>query len=257
MGKSKHRAGVRVNEFCTKAPSRSKCKCGNNFRTNAKFPSNWGFSGGVAFFTSKQLEASGGKPPAGLKMAGKRSFEAHHLICVSPITAAIQKQIDIEKNQSAATAMMEIIRSTKWCVNEEINMLPMPMWGHTVKHYAGNPNQPPNFADICQHDWDHNPAYTDEVVSSVKQVLNKIKKAAKKHDIPDGSLAADLHSLSKELKSKLESRGKRKNGTHSAWNAKECAPFSMASNNKVSKRGFPPNLHEDKLADWKTRLGVA
>src|ERR1700686_2189394 len=58
--------------------------------------------------------------------AVRRSYEAHHLLCVSQVGSVI---IGGPNNK---TGIESIVNETNWCINKKENMLGMPMWGHTI-----------------------------------------------------------------------------------------------------------------------------
>src|ERR1700690_1795961 len=55
-----------------------------------------------------------------------KNFEAHHAVCVACATEFIALDPKIVK----------IVKETDWCVNSTVNMLAMPLWGHTIKYYC-------------------------------------------------------------------------------------------------------------------------
>jgi hypothetical protein len=107
---------------------------------------------------------------------GPKKYEAHHLLCWSCVVEAFITDI----------AAKAILKGTNWCVNRKPNMIALPLWGHTVKWYAHN-DGPPKFANLPQHDWDHNCTlgYTSEVQKKLKNFAKDIKDAKKAHELPE------------------------------------------------------------------------
>lgn len=197
-----------------------------------------------------------------------KKYEAHHIACVAPVTSIVAVDPDIN----------DIVHQTKWCINKESNMLAMPLWGHTVKWYCvitaasqeadfDDSAKAPPFKDIPQHDFDHNcsEGYTWEVEQAAKRVVEKCKKANQEHKLKSGALAALLDKMSADFKTQLQTRGTRKGGTHAGWglgqkeppDAQWSHPFSMASDGKVSKIGFPVRNFSASVAKWVARIAKA
>lgn len=194
-----------------------------------------------------------------------KKYEAHHVLCVAPVSDKLVSNSAIEG----------VIKQTKWCINNEQNMLAMPLWGHTVKWYCkdietkkmipGGLGAPP-FADIPQHDFDHNcnGGYTDDIRKACDDLVEEIEEA--EHELKGDSLVGRLNQLSGKWKNELVvTRGKRKGGTHAAWAAAQgatadpqwCHPFSMASEGKVSSIGFPVRNFNDEVMKWINRIADA
>lgn len=214
MASGDHKRGDRKNNFCW-IPADSPCgDCGtsDNYRKACE-----GETSGWGSYEYKE------KSSAGSYMKG---FEAHHLLCVDSVGTAIAEVTD----------SMLSVSQTKWCINHKVNMMAMPLWGHTVKYYcdmtASKPGKgiagvvrsavmaPPGWANIPQHDHDHNctGGYRDEVTAKVKATLEKVKLAGHKVEGP-GSLKASLDKLSGKCRTLLQKRGIRGAtvGTHAVW----------------------------------------
>jgi hypothetical protein len=246
--------------FCTLAPEKpcDDCKgCGGDGKTYIEVcePTSW-----AAGYQFPQLVRAKIKPYVYAK-----KYEAHHVACVASVTGQIVGE----------SALQDIVRQTKWCINKKNNMLAMPLWGHTVKWYCritmasavvdiDLTQLAPPFKNIPQHNFDHG-RYNVEVDSACKKVAEKCKKANKEHKLKDGDLAALLDRVSDGFKAMLDKRGKRKDGTHNAWSlgqkvppdAEWCHPFSMASNAEVTAVGFPVRKFDDKVAAWVAKTSRA
>jgi hypothetical protein len=240
-----HKRGEKKGKFC--AVAGTPCECGNDYFKVCK--------PGWAAFTFPRLV----KAAAGAFTFPKR-YEAHHIVCVAPVSAEIVGK----------TGISGIIRVTKWCINEKKNMLAMPLWGHSVMWYclikaAGGKVLTgvarPAFANIPQHDWDH-PAYSVEVTNDCKRVAKDIKDAG--HQADSADIQAELDGLSKKWKAALKARGNRDGGTHACWrkgmknpDSDWTAPFSMASTAQMTKKGFPIRNFDDKTDQWIERIAKA
>jgi len=194
----------------------------------------------------------------------EKKYEAHHLVCVSPCSVELLAKKEIEG----------VIAQTVWCINNGRNMLAMPLWGHTVKWYceitaAGGSIKSgataPAFANIPQHDWDHNgpERYTWEVEEACKKLAKKVEEAG--HKLKGEDLKAALDSLSDKFRNiLLNVRGTRCGGTHNAWDKGQddpesdwCQPFSMASTVKLTRKGFPVKKFDERVAAWIKRIATA
>src|SRR5262249_31987718 len=144
----------------------------------------------------------------GRKMEVLKRHEAHHLLCVACVTEFIAKKKELKK----------VVEQTDWCINDTNNMFAMPLWGHTIKWYCGDfadfdldaqdvkdlldsdelfvRRRKPKFANIPQHDYDHNSAlgYKQEMDKELKKLAAKIAKSKKKHEDRAEELRSDLES---------------------------------------------------------------
>jgi len=170
------------------------------------------------------------------------SQNAHHLLCVSCVTAGVTRKDGIEL----------IVKVTKWCVNNSKNMIALPLWPHTHEWYvsfdlANNtfaieaPVAAPPFENLAQHDYDHSP-YIKEVSKAIKNVVNKltVSTEAKCNKKTAATFAGQLDALSDKFRAKLEGRP-----THEKWNAGRLGDdeewyeaFSMATDDPT-ERPFP------------------
>jgi hypothetical protein len=228
-----HTKGVTVNQFC--ALRTDSCDCGNKYQENCK-PSWATFKYPQKYNLSSQ----------------RRAFEAHHLLCVASVTKIVA--IDPDLN--------DVIKQTKWCINQKDNMIGLPMWAHTLRYYcnliAGTVRTvaqddgtkksrmaPPPFQNLVQHDYDHG-AYIDEVDAELAKIVKQMKKAVKAHEERKDELRDKLNKLIRSTRSTITRKGMRGGGTHKCWEkgmndpkSDWYLPFSMASNAKAGKRTFP------------------
>jgi hypothetical protein len=172
------------------------------------------------------------------------------------------------------TKVRGAVEQTKWCINKQINMRAMPLWGHTVKWYCSITKDggavdlaigAPPFANIPQHDIDHNSkrGYTKEIEDDMKRIACDIQDSD--HKLKGESLVTELNNASNAFGNELTQRGIRKDGTHNAWRLalKEnpdpqwVHPFSMASDKRVSEVSFPARNFDNKLSAWIERLAKA
>jgi hypothetical protein len=194
-----------------------------------------------------------------------KKYEAHHILCVSPVTKELTGKSTIKK----------AIEETDWCINNGDNMIAMPLWGHTVKWYCKITRSrkflpmdvpPPPFKDLPQHNIDHNSSegYTYEITQECQKLAMAIQKSG--HQLKGDSLAGKLNGLSGKWRTEINRRGaSRKSGTHEAWKSawkddpdpNWFEPFSMASDDKISEMPFPVHKFDDKVAAWIDRLANA
>jgi len=212
--------------FCAvRSPSHGECTCSNNHIKKCNPAPTW------------------------------RPSEAHHLVCVHSVGTELVSDPGIAS----------ILGGTTWCINDEPNMYAMPLGATTILHYCLNflgPAAPPSFANIPQHNYDHNCAdgYTHEVTASVKVLKQRIKNAD--HTIVKADLKGSLDTLSRKWKTILKGRGERNGGTHNSWlaasgqtipgvSAKEWfLPFSMASKGVALDRPFPTRDFNERTKRW-------
>jgi hypothetical protein len=228
-----HKRGDRIENFCT-LPARPPCKTpepcphSKDYREACKPKPEWQRPKfrRLIKYTSKPWKTQ------------NYPYEAHHLLCVGSVTDHILGDAKIRS----------IIEQTTWCINGEINMKAMPLWGHTIQHYCDledvkytykvkdsrvgpwaqviEPTQvrflenaaKPDFADIPMHNFGHNSkkGYKYEVDVRLQNVAGKIARAQKNHEEKIEELKERLDTLSQQFKKKLEERGIRKVGTHGA-----------------------------------------
>ncbi|MEW6381913.1 MAG: AHH domain-containing protein [bacterium] len=169
-----------------------------------------------------------------------RSHEAHHVLCVASVTKALSGVI-----------AKKILRQTEWCINVKENMIALPMWAHTIQWYCTrkgnlkeNVEKIPPFKNLPMHNSDHD-SYIDEVDTKLENIVEKLEKKADNHEECSKQLKSKLNKLRDEYKNELIRRGKRRGGTHKAWEkgrekVKEWYfPFSMADDGDVTERTFP------------------
>lgn len=243
-----HKRGEAKGKFCG-VPG-TPCSCGNDYIDICK--PDWG-----DWTFPRKVNAKDGA------FTFKKKYEAHHLLCVSPVATQLAARAKIDA----------VIRATKWCINNKDNMLGMPLWGHTVMWYCNISDTggsiaaeliPPPFQDVPQHDWDHNcnGGFTDEVETALKDVAKDVEDAG--HEADAESIASALNNLSSEFRSKLAERGKRPAGTHAGWTTGMADPssywygsFSMASTAWITKKGFPVRRFDQSVKEWIQRIAQA
>jgi hypothetical protein len=255
-----HERGDRKHKFCA-VPSKPKCEvCDQPKDYIAVCEPNW-----LGQTFERRVKAKAGA------FTFKKKYEAHHLVCVAPVTQELV----------ANTAIEGAIAQTVWCINNEKNMIAMPLWGHTVKYYctitaaqvllSGTSGaiksaiEAPPFANIPQHDWDHNckEGYTWEVEQACKKLAKKIDESG--HELKGESLKGALDQLSDKFRNILTGvRGTRLGGTHAAWQKGQqdpestwSHPFSMASTSKLTTKGFPIRNFDERVARWIKRIAGA
>lgn len=259
MGKGKHKRGVRKGEFCA-IPAKNPCDdcpSDKNYREicEPRAP-NWSALQYAQKYsikdkvTKKILEVT----------AKKRSYEAHHILCVAQVNNVVIRN-------SEKYGYIDILKKTKWCINQKKNMIALPLWAHTILWYCNsffdilhdNKDNPineesllraiepsrllkPPFRNLPQHNYGHSggsieKSYNMEVSAKLKKIVKTLKKDKKKHDNTRIEwLKSKLIKLSKEFENKLRERGNRdRRGTHEAWllgstNPKSnwYEPFSMS-----------------------------
>lgn len=264
MAQGGHSEGIEVGQFC--AVRTDKCSLHENEYQKNCTPKPTGWQD----YSFKQ----------GKKQEVVKKHEAHHLLCVACVTEFIGKDAKIKV----------IVKQTNWCINDEVNMFAMPLWGHTIKWYcnawkdfdidaddvgdlleAGDlftQHRAPKFKNIPQHDYDHNSekGYKQEIDIDMRALAAEIAKIAKKnHKAAVDNLKKRLESLSEHYRTELQRRGsERCGGTHEAWktgmknpepDSGWYEPFSMANDGNADPRTFPaPGTDPSKLANKIKRL---
>lgn len=229
-----HSDGLLVKKFCTQRTD--KCDpCGNKYADCVKKNPTLATS----FTFPRLVQAASG--PETLNI----SHNAHHLLCVAEVTKVISKD---EK-------LKAVLENTVYCINASVNMMALPLFGHTVYWYClfgGSGAKSllgaimsavtaPAFKDLPNHDFDHG-MYNKEVEDELKNLSGQVKQA--EHSFTTGQLAGALNAMSTSFLGKLQARGVRKGGTHASWQ-KACEgdidewylPFSLADD--PAERGFP------------------
>ncbi len=252
---SEHDRGERKHQFCA-IPASPKCgDCpGSKDYIEVCKPGDW-----FGHTFARRVRRKSGA------FSFEKKYEAHHLLCVASVTGELVTKAEIEG----------VIAQTAWCINNEKNMLAMPLWGHTVMWYceitaassdAEFKDVPaPPFADIPQHNWDHNGnnRYTWEVTEACRRLARKIEEMG--HELSGANLKAALDKLSGQFENiLLNVRGTRQGGTHHAWSmglanpeSDWCQPFSMASTAAMTKKGFPVRKFDVELMKWIKRIATA
>jgi hypothetical protein len=262
----KHKRGYREAKFCT-VPADPPCKndasvaqvsgCAHYIDVCAPSPS-WDVNG-LSHAFQRVVRATKIQPYVFAK-----KYEAHHIVCVAPATEHLLGNPEVES----------IIQQTEWCINNEKNMMAMPLWGHTIKYYCrvtalggslvgSSVLPPPPFANIPQHDIDHNSkeGYTWEVEQRVRSIALEVQEA--EHELQGQALQNALNSASDTFRAELKRRGStRKGGTHNGWKLAQkptCdphwyEPFSMASDGKFTELGFPVRDFDSRVARWIEKI---
>lgn len=246
MSDSKHSRSATNKLFCGDAVGGGACDCGNNYQTNGAAPGTWATALGTNA-KGEILYKTKGKGRGGSGQ-DERRFEAHHILCVSPVNGEITTNTKID----------QIVAGTKWCVNDKINMMPMPMMAHSVFWYVWLKQTllPPPFCNLPQHDWDHG-AYVKEIVERLKVVAKAAERKKQAHEAESKDIKQDMDTSAKRFKTLLELRGMRSGGTHAAWSKRVCDPFSMASKGRIKSKPFPAGKLDEKIKQWRDKiLGV-
>ncbi len=219
-------------EFCAVAAD-GKCDCGNDYKANCKPAPAWDSADDFTW---------------AIKGQGKRqqSYAPHHVLCVASVATLLIDATDKK--------VEGVVEATKWCVNNEGNMIAMPLWGHTVKWYCnikaallsvgGGNTAPPLFQNLPQHDSDHTGkgAYIEELEEVLRKLVVQLAKTG--HEAKPVDLAGAMTKLSAAFIAKLKARGLRQGGTHKAWqdgatNRDWFMPFSMATDGSALRKGYP------------------
>ncbi|HKE46329.1 MAG TPA: hypothetical protein VKB41_17460 [Steroidobacteraceae bacterium] len=249
MADDEHKRRRVKGEFCANA-AKDDCGCDshNDYRGNCKPAPAWDVS--VADYAYAQIGKNKGSKK---KFRWKHGYEAHHLLCVGTVTKVL---ID-------GRGISQIIRETRWCVNNPMNMHAMPMWGHTIKYYCdidtqtvgSGGSQPPPWKNIPQHDWDHNSkkGYRFEVEEQLKAVAKKLRENKKQHKAEAKKLPDTLEKLSDHFFGQLKERGERCEGTDNGWKKggkrKDWFhPFSMGNDGCVTEKGYPRGDFDQQTA---------
>jgi hypothetical protein len=241
--------GTRVAKFCT-VPSTSPCGdvsgCAN-YRTVCQ--PGWA----AMQYTTLRRDNN-----ATTYSKVDRGYEAHHLLPVACVTDEILGNTTIEG----------AVQETEYCINNADNMLAMPMWGMTVKHYCsitaqawsfvGGSSAPP-FENIPQHDFNHN-RYNIQVEEVLRKIVGQVTKATKVHKLQGQALQGKLKTESDNMEIDLGKKGIRQGGTDAGWKLGQQGdsawnePFSMAPKGEVDDLPFPVRNFNEKLAAWIKRL---
>lgn len=228
-----HTAGAKKGVFCSLRTE--KCEpCNNKYRDIMVGTESWG--------KYKQKHRT--------LIAIERSPEAHHVLPVASVTANITANDEIRE---------EVVKKTKWCVNDKLNMIALPLFEMTFAHYlvahdpdAGTSIPAPPFAGLPMHNYGH-ADFQKEVNMKLEKVGEDAKDNTEKHEAASKTLLAAMNGQRDFFRPKLDSRGDRGNGTHVEFlNAmglnkdgteflgsatKWYVPFSMAK--KPKGRAFP------------------
>lgn len=241
-----HKRGAKKEQFCG-IPG-NPCECGNDYIKICE-------PGWSSHTFSRLVNAAAGK------FSFDKKYEAHHVMCVAPVSSEIIAKDSIDG----------VVKATVWCINNKDNMLAMPLWGHTVMWYCAitaaggdikTDSVPPAFANVPQHDWDHNckEGYTWEVEQDAKSLAKELEEMG--HEAKPENLAGALNALSSKFVGILATRGAREGGTHKSFTEggtgeNWCHPFSMASDGKVTSKGYPVRNFDERVKKWIERIAKA
>jgi hypothetical protein len=239
-----HTEGLKEGQFCSLRMD--KCPCPNEYKKIMNGTESWG------------------KYPQRHRLLGKveRSPEAHHVLPVASVTGEITARTSVDGANN--TIRVEIVRNTKWCVNDLNNMIALPLFEMTFLHYLimGNKSSPPPFAGLPMHNYDHG-KFQKEVADELKQIGKDTAANTKAHEEVTKELLAAMNTTRDFFKPELASRGKRGKGTHDefvdAMNAnpgeeseKWYIPFSMADD--ASPKPFPSGARKGGLSQKLAEL---
>ncbi len=237
-----HTEGAQKGLFCSLRTE--KCDpCSNKYKDIMKGTESWG--------KYKQKHRT--------LISIERSPEAHHVLPVASVTGNITANEKIRE---------EVVKNTKWCVNDKLNMIALPLFEMTFTHYlvehdpdTGTPIPAPDFAGLPMHNYGH-AAFQKEVNMELERVGEDAKDNTEKHEEASKTLLAAMNAQRDFFRPKLNSRGDRGNGTHVEFlNAmglnedgtefsgrvpKWYVPFSMAK--KPSSRAFPSTARKSGLS---------
>lgn len=262
MSDDKHKEKAAKGKFCAVRTDKCDCPSGpNDYKANANGKESW----------SSESFRRRIKRKTGIIEFDKKP-EAHHLLCIGSVVGYIYGDPRIDAS----------VRETQWCINDKPNMIPMPLWGHTVQHYSNftagiagvvaalkgsdelETTDPPGFQNWPQHDVDHNGSlsYKWEVDENLKKLANVIdkKQKTKDHELTPAQIKDALDKLSAKWEKMLRKRGQ---GTHDAWKKGQeeptsdwYKPFSMAAPANAEKRTFPGRF-DNRILAWMKRLAEA
>jgi len=236
-----HTEGAKKGEFCSLRME--KCPCGNKYKDIMQGTESWG--------KYKQKHRT--------LISIERSPEAHHVLPVAAVTGSVTANKDIRE---------EVVKKTKWCVNDKLNMIALPLFEMAFTHYlvendpdAGTPISAPPFAGLPMHNYGH-AAFQKEVNKELERVGEDAKANTEKHEEAASTLLAAMNEERDDFKPELDSRGKRGKGTHveflNAMGLNEDGtefsgsapnwylPFSMAE--KPRARAFPSTTRKSGLS---------
>jgi hypothetical protein len=183
--------------------------------------------------------------------------EAHHLLCV----AQVNKIIAPKKKE-----VKQVIDESQWCINSEVNMIALPLWGTTVMHYCNefaditrgsvkallkgiagdllsSETAEPPFVNLPQHNYSHSgktiaSSWNKEIEAMLNRWIANVQADIKDHEITGNDIHDKLNSMARDMRKKLKARGRRRGsttgkiGTHQAWLKPDPTcwykPFSMA-----------------------------
>jgi hypothetical protein len=181
----------------------------------------------------------------------KVAHEAHHILSVS----CVDNLVGLPEPQKNVVRLC--CHETDWNINNANNLIPLPLFGHTLKWYVIDENSDaPDWANFPQHDWDHNSknGYCADVRDDILKFYKTLKVQVQGHAVTAKGIQDDLIAKENKWRKQIKARGE---GTHDAWKnmevqAKWYEPFSMAAEGSASYR--PPLRIENKIKRLKELL---
>src|SRR5580698_8452349 len=120
---SQHQAIDWLNKFCALRADPCQCGSGQHYKANARQKAVGKISGkSWAKITFPQVVTD---KKTGATSVRNKVPEAHHVLC----TATVRDHLLNDP------AIQPVVGTCTWCINAAVNMVPLPLWGHTVKYY--------------------------------------------------------------------------------------------------------------------------
>ena len=226
------------------------CEPDDKYRDNCEKP-GWKGKKKGGMLSADEFAFAGKKTSKedGIVKYYKVPHEAHHILSVSCVNN-LEGLSEPQKN-----IVRRCCHETDWNINNKDNLIPLPLFGHSLKWYVidGNTDSP-GWADWPQHDWDHNSTkgYCADVKKAVLNFYETLELQGEGHTATAKSIQNDLVDMQTDWRTEITERGQ---GTHDAWVNKPDTwyyPFSMA---KGSNATYRPKLRiENKIAKLKKLL---
>ncbi|QSQ19024.1 hypothetical protein JY651_27145 [Pyxidicoccus parkwayensis] len=173
----------------------------------------------------------------GAKAHAFSPWEAHHIICLKSIRA-FGDQTKYPEFQSCISEIEDTYRRTDWCINQNLNLIPLPLKGTYKQH-----NPASHGLDLPCHDMHHNAklGYQDEVTAALKRHVWARIKDAVDNSAPgqahysESAVLTSLQTLETRFRAIINVRGRRMGGPVAVWGMQGSTsngwwlPFSMAS----------------------------
>ncbi len=139
------------------------------------------------------------------------NWQSHHIICIMSMA---DRELE---NKAQETYIDECLFVTNWNINEEPNMIGLPVRCKYRREYSDDDF---SLNNVPAHDNDHNGtgAYLDEVKGHLmKNIWSKFNADKKVHELDPESLKSQLKEVSKHFQGVLLDRGTRNGGTVASW----------------------------------------